>query len=596
MNGAMGLGGAAAWAEACRAARLFAADPHGIKGIRLIARAGPVRDRWLALLQAHLETRPVKRIPPNIDAERLIGGLDLAATLSSGMARVQAGVLSEADGGVVIMPMAERMASTIATTLAAALDDGEIAVERDGLALRLPARIGVVLLDEGEADEAPPAALIERIAITICLDGVSMGDCGDAKTGASPTPRHPELVSGSMVARDMPPPARADESHLADSEAITALCEMAFALGIDSARPPLLALAVARAAACADDRTELTEDYLAIATRLVLMPRARRFPDPAEDDDAPEEIAADDLQPDAQSDGEMGELAERVVEAARAQLPPDVLAGLAQAAARSRQSQSGKGSAGLRKSLTRGRPIGVRPGKPGSGARLHLIETLRAAAPWQTLRRGQGAGDRSAPMVRVRPSDFRIRRFAEKSEATLIFVVDASGSAAAERLAETKGAVELLLAEAYVKRTQVALVAFRGPGAEIVLPPTRSLVRAKKVLADLAGGGGTPLGAGILAGQLLAEAERGRGRTPFTVLMTDGRANVAASGAKADAAGEADAAATRFGAAGLKAVLIDVSARPRDDARRIASAMGAAYAALPRVDAQAMRAIVASAQ
>jgi magnesium chelatase subunit D len=269
-----------------------------------------------------------------------------------------------------------------------------------------------------------------------------------------------------------------------------------------------------------------------------------------------------------------------------------VLAGLAQAASRNRQSQSGKGAAGVRKSLTRGRPIGVRPGKPGSGARLHLIETLRAAAPWQTLRRGQGTG----PMVRVRPSDFRIRRFAEKSEATLIFVVDASGSAAAERLAETKGAVELLLAEAYVKRTQVALVAFRGEGAEIILPPTRSLVRAKKILADLAGGGGTPLGAGIITGQLLAEGERGRGRTPFTILMTDGRANVASTGVKADATGEADAAATRFGLSGLKSVLIDISARPRDDARRIANAMGATYAPLPRADAQAMRAIVASAQ
>jgi len=97
----------------------------------------------------------------------------------------------------------------------------------------------------------------------------------------------------------------------------------------------------------------------------------------------------------------------------------------------------------------------------------------------------------------VRRDDFRVRRFAERAEATTIFAVDASGSAAAARLAEAKGAVELLLAEAYVARTQVALVAFRGTGAEAVLPPTRSLARAKRVLADLAGGGGTPLAAGL---------------------------------------------------------------------------------------------------
>ncbi len=591
--------GAAAWADACLAAQLFAVDPHRIKGIRLIARAGPVRDRWLAILNECLEAVPVKRIPPNIDADRLIGGLDLAATLSSGQAQVQAGVLSEADRGVVIVPMAERMASHVAMTLAAALDDGEIAVERDGLAMRLPARIAVVLLDEGEGDEAPPAALIERIGITICLDGVAIAD-----TDLSEQPR--PLMSSEVETRSRAPQpldfARGERGGLRGAagrtdatEAVTALCEMAFALGIDSARAPLLALAVARASAIDDNQTTITEDDVATAMRLVLMPRARRFPEPPEDE-APEEAAANDPQPDTQSDGEMGELAERVVEAVRAQLPPHVLAGLAQAASRNRQSQSGKGAAGVRKSLTRGRPIGVRPGKPGAGARLHLIETLRAAAPWQSMRRTQGPIHANAPMVRVRPSDFRVRRFAEKSEATLIFVVDASGSAAAERLAETKGAVELLLAEAYVKRTQVALVAFRGEGAEIVLPPTRSLVRAKKILADLAGGGGTPLGAGIFTGQLLADAERGRGRTPFTILMTDGRANVASTGVKADATGEADAAATRFGLSGLKSVLIDISARPRDDARRIANAMGATYAPLPRADAQAMRAIVSAAQ
>jgi magnesium chelatase subunit D len=274
----------------------------------------------------------------------------------------------------------------------------------------------------------------------------------------------------------------------------------------------------------------------------------------------------------------------------RATLPPDVLAGLERAAAQGRGTQTGRGSAGLRKSLTRGRPVGVRPGKPGAGARLHLIETLRAAAPWQKLRRH----DSERPGVQVRVDDFRIRRFAEKSESTLVFVVDASGSAAAERLAETKGAVELLLAEAYVKRTQVALAAFRGVGAEIVLPPTRSLVRAKKCLADMIGGGGTPLASGIEAGQALAEDARGRGRTPFVILMTDGRANVSrdGEGGRAQAETDAQAAARRFGLSGTKGVVIDIASRPRDDARKLAQAMGADYAALPRVDARVMRDVV----
>ena len=121
-------------------------------------------------------------------------------------------------------------------------------------------------------------------------------------------------------------------------------------------------------------------------------------------------------------------------------------------------------------------------------------------------------------------------RFKHRSETTTIFVVDASGSSALHRLGEAKGAVELLLADCYVRRDRVALVAFRGKAAELLLPPTRSLVRAKRCLADLPGGGGTPLASGIEAGLALADAVKRRGGTPLLVLLTDGRANVARDG------------------------------------------------------------------
>ena len=164
-----------------------------------------------------------------------------------------------------------------------------------------------------------------------------------------------------------------------------------------------------------------------------------------------------------------------------------------------------------------GRPTGVRRGEPQGGARLNLIETLRAAAPWQTLHRREAeaaaqaasdaitaAGPSAGVVVRthnasihVRREDFHVWRFKQRSETTTLFVVDASGSSALNRLAEAKGAVELLLADCYVRRDSVAVIAFRGAGAELLLPPTRSLVRAKRSLAGLPGGGGTPLAAGI---------------------------------------------------------------------------------------------------
>jgi magnesium chelatase subunit D len=559
------------WEDALLAARLFAADPAKLSGIRVRARAGPVRDRWLVYLKSQLHTdTPFRKIPAGIGADRLLGGLDLAATLSANRPVYLPGVLAEADGGIAILPMAERTAPHVCAGLMAVLDEGEVVVERDGLTLRSPARIGVVMLDEGVDDEAPPAALIERMAMTVSLEGITINEA------------------------EVPPAEPAKRGAIVPSDsAIATLCSVAAAFGIDSARAPILALSVATANAAEAGRSVIVDEDLVIATRLALFPRARTFPQAESEPDTPDEDETppdDDTQGEREDDGEIGQVADRVIEAIRSALPPDVLAELEKAAATGRSTQSGRGSAALRKSLTRGRPIGVRPGKPGAGARLHLIETLRAAAPWQKLRRKYD--DR--PGIRVRSDDFRIRRFAERSESTLIFVVDASGSAAVERLAETKGAVELLLAEAYVRRTQVALIAFRGGGAEIILPPTRSLVRAKKCLADMVGGGGTPLAAGVQAGQALAEAQRGQGRTPFLILMTDGRANIARDGTpgRVQADEDAKASAKLLGFSGIKSVVIDIAARPRDDARLLAAAMGADYAALPRVDAQAMRSIV----
>jgi magnesium chelatase subunit D len=224
---------------------------------------------------------------------------------------------------------------------------------------------------------------------------------------------------------------------------------------------------------------------------------------------------------------------------------------------------------------------------------LNVVETLRAAAPWQRLRsRASGA------RVAVRRDDFRVTRFKHRDRTTTIFVVDASGSAALHRLAEAKGAVELLLADCYVRRDQVALVAFRGGGADLLLPPTRSLVRAKRGLAGLPGGGGTPLAAGLDAAAALAEATRRRGETPIVVLLTDGRANIARDGAAGRARAEADAlaAARALRAAGFTTLLVDTSPRPQPEAARLAAELGARYLPLPYADAPAVsRAVLAAA-
>jgi len=219
------------------------------------------------------------------------------------------------------------------------------------------------------------------------------------------------------------------------------------------------------------------------------------------------------------------------------------------------------------------------------------MATLRTAAPWQRLRGKPTGGAR----LRVQADDFRIVRFRQRSQSVTVFVVDASGSSALYRLAEAKGAVELLLADCYVRRDEVALIAFRGESAEVLLPPTRSLVRAKRSLSALPGGGGTPLAAGIDATAELLQLLDRRGATPAYVMLTDGRGNVCRDGttgrepALADALSAAQNLRLTTEAAGM---VIDTSPRPHRAAAELAQNLGALYLPLPNADAAQLQSVV----
>lgn len=572
--------GPARWADAVAAATLLGVDPLGLGGAVARARPGVARDRWCTLAAAVIGG-PALRMPAGIEDDRLLGGLDLTATLKAGRPVAQTGLLAEADGGVIVAPMAERLDPGVVARLTAVLDLGRVRIAREGFVIDRPARFAVLALDEGaETDEHCLPALSERLAFALDLDGLALRD--------TPDPDETALRAAVAAAR-----ARLAGVSVQD-DAIDALVTTAVAFGVGSLRAPTFALRAARAAAALRGATQVEEVDLALAARLVFGPRATRLPAPP---DAAETAAEDEPPPPQTEDGaqEAQTLADRIVEAVRALAPEDVLAGLAaQMAQRSRGAGGVEGGAGVR-----GRPAGVRAGRLGGGRRIALTATLRAAAPWQPVRRRELSG-RAPPRrdgaVLVRAEDVRLQRRIERTETTVIFLVDASGSAALHRLGECKGAVELLLAEAYVQRTRAALVAFRGAGAETLLAPTRSLARAKRALADLPGGGGTPLAAGLEAALRLAIAERGKGRTVSVLALTDGRANVtrAGVGGRAEAEAEALTAARGYRMHGIAAALIDSAPRPRAETRTLAEAMGARYAPLPFPQAASMARVAAA--
>ncbi|MDP5359423.1 MAG: magnesium chelatase ATPase subunit D, partial [Paracoccaceae bacterium] len=392
----------------------------------------------------------------------LFGGLDLSATLASGEIVLEQGLLSVP--GTLILAMAERATTSLAARLAVTLDKSQLHC--------------LIALDEGaEPDEVLNPKLAERLAFSADLSNVSIADA---------EPAEPIDIDA----------ARAQLARVTHGlDVLERAARIAAQFGIDSMRAPLFTLRAARALAALLGKASVDDKDLEVACALTLAHRATQMPQTEEDQEEetppqPPDQDSEQSQDDEDSDNlEIPD--EMLLEAVKALLPDNLLERLA---ARKARTGKGNGSGAARKGNRRGRPLPSREGRLADGARLDIVATLRTAAPWQVIRR-QANGREG---LQIRPADFRIKRFEEKSDRLLIFTVDASGSAALNRLAEAKGAVELLLAQAYARRDHVALVAFRGTDAELLLPPTRSLVQTKRRLAALPGGGGTPLAAGMV--------------------------------------------------------------------------------------------------
>jgi magnesium chelatase subunit D len=449
-----------------------------------------------------------------------------------------------------------------------------VRIEREGISARLPARFALVALDEG-ADETETLApsLADRLGLRVALDGTPWREAD-----------MPAAAPDIAAARRRLPALELDTALL------EALCGLALSLGRGSMRVPSHLARAARAAAALRGAATVDVEDAATAIRLVLgLTPAPPGEDADQNRDNVGEAAGSEA-PSADPD-HSSPMDDMLLEAVEASVPRHVLDRLRQDAARARRGMSGKAGATIDKGV-RGRVVGAAEKPPVPNARLDVLATLRQAARWQGIR-GRDALARGEPVSGrplVRKEDFRYARRRERAATTALFVVDASGSAAIERLAETKGAIELLLAECYVRRDSVGLIAFRGGGAEILLEPTRSLVRAKRCQSALPGGGATPLASGIVSAMTVAGGCARRGQDVVTVFLTDGRGNVGLDGKPGREHADADTAhaARLFRGGGFRSILFDTGQRAQPRAEALARDLGAEYLPLPRGGSHAL--------